>query len=69
MLIQVLNSSKPLEYALQIKAAQALAETSDRQALNEIEKWARGETRSYQRRRVGIIVSGGNVDYEVLAAL
>ncbi|MCC6589831.1 MAG: HEAT repeat domain-containing protein [Bryobacterales bacterium] len=52
VLIQVLNSSKPLEYALQIKAAEALAETSDRQALNEIEKWARGETRSYQRRKL-----------------
>ena len=51
VLVQVLYSAGEDRY-LRVKAAEALAETRDRQALDAIETWARGETRPHYRQRL-----------------
>lgn len=51
VLVQVLYSAGEDRH-LRVVAAEALAETRDRQALDAIETWARGETRPHYRQKL-----------------
>ncbi|MCC6589833.1 MAG: HEAT repeat domain-containing protein [Bryobacterales bacterium] len=51
VLISLLYSTTRPQWGLRIAAAEALAETSDREALSELEKWARGETRPFDKKK------------------